>query len=366
MKKIKKLFRLLPAFCLSFISGLSAVLSNDQELKPAYADDLLLWTSSFETQSVNSINLFYNDSVLYGMSFRYSDITVNLYDSYVGNSIIRVLNYQFTFGVRTGGSSSYNTTYCDIVVPNVPLYDFHFKFELTDFKFLEKLRDGSSQFPNQSDLIWSASSHFNFYVAPLYSNDWSFLQSENVYQRNVVVRTHNSDFNSYDLTTAYVSGFDSDPQVIDGIIPVTPFEFVPALSITEEGIQNNQYNNGYRAGYSAGSEDGFNNGYSSGERTGYTNGYNNGFTDGASSRDNDVTSAYNDGYNTGYSEGFNTDSTASTIFSGILQVGMIPVNFFLSIFNFEILGVNLSAFVSAILTVCLTVIVIRTIKGGGE
>lgn len=85
----------------------------------------------------------------------------------------------------------------------------------------------------------------------------------------------------------------------------------------------------------------------------YNNGYNVGKREG-----------YAEGYSVGYSEGMSADETATTIFNGILNVALVPINFFLSVFNFEILGINLKEFVSALLTVSLIIIVIRTVLGG--
>ena len=42
---------------------------------------------------------------------------------------------------------------------------------------------------------------------------------------------------------------------------------------------------------------------------------------------------------------------------------MVPVNFFLSIFNFEILGINMAGFVSALLTISIVIFLLRLIKG---
>lgn len=94
-------------------------------------------------------------------------------------------------------------------------------------------------------------------------------------------------------------------------------------------------------------------------------------------------SAYNDGFNTGYNQGLNTgydqgyqygvsdtlqsmdyDSTALTIFTGITSIALTPINMFLQIFNFEILGINLTGFISGILTLAVVVIIIRLILGG--
>lgn len=81
----------------------------------------------------------------------------------------------------------------------------------------------------------------------------------------------------------------------------------------------------------------------------------------------DIDSIYSEGYSEGYSQGFNEgasmDTTAVTIFNGILNIALVPVNFFLAMFNFEILGINISSLVSALLSVCMVIIVIRMITG---
>lgn len=92
---------------------------------------------------------------------------------------------------------------------------------------------------------------------------------------------------------------------------------------------------------------------------GYYNGYNQGNTDGYST-------GYNTGYATGYNDASDQDTTAVTIFSGILSVGLLPVNFFLAILNFEVFGINIGAFVSALLTVAIVVIITRMVVSGGN
>ena len=96
----------------------------------------------------------------------------------------------------------------------------------------------------------------------------------------------------------------------------------------------------------------------------YWVGYNTGFADGVESQAPEINNAYQNGYTEGYNEAFEANVTAVTIFSGILQIAMVPVNFFLGIFNFEILGINIAGFVSALLTVAVTVIIIRLVIGG--
>lgn len=105
------------------------------------------------------------------------------------------------------------------------------------------------------------------------------------------------------------------------------------------------YNDGelFKANYKSPSNENFTNGYyqgfKDGEKTGYSNGYSNGLNDGIK------------------------DNTIFNIFNGILNIAMVPVNFFLSIFNFEILGINMAGFVSALLTISIVIFLLRLIKG---
>ena len=105
------------------------------------------------------------------------------------------------------------------------------------------------------------------------------------------------------------------------------------------------YNDGelFKANYNSSSNENFTNGYNQGLKDGEKNGYSNGYSDGL-----------NDGIK---------DSTIFNIFNGILNIAMVPVNFFLSIFNFEILGINMAGFVSALLTISIVIFLLRLIKG---
>ena len=109
---------------------------------------------------------------------------------------------------------------------------------------------------------------------------------------------------------------------------------------------DSSFNDGYSIGYNVGSEEGFN----SGRDVGYTEGKVDGYADGK-----------RDGYIEGLRDGENTDATINSIYTGILAIGFIPINFFLAIFNFEILGINLSEFVSSILSVCVVIIIIKRV-----
>lgn len=93
-------------------------------------------------------------------------------------------------------------------------------------------------------------------------------------------------------------------------------------------------------------------GYSAGYNVGYEDGYVNGTGNG-----------YNEGYNDGYVEGIQTDSTAFTIFNGILGIGMLPINVFLAMLNWEVFGINISSFVMSIFTLAITIYVISVFTG---
>ena len=99
----------------------------------------------------------------------------------------------------------------------------------------------------------------------------------------------------------------------------------------------------------------------------YYNGYMSGYNLAQSIGETNTQNAYTQGYSDGYASADTSDEVVVSIFSGILQVGLLPINFFLQIFNFDILGINLSAFIRAIFTVVLTIIVLKTVlgKGGG-
>lgn len=91
----------------------------------------------------------------------------------------------------------------------------------------------------------------------------------------------------------------------------------------------------------------------------YNSGYHDGFSDGESS-------GYNHGWNDGFTEGASQDETAVVIFSGIVQVGLLPINFFLAMLNFEVFGINIGGLVSAFLTIAVVIIIIRVITGSGN
>lgn len=103
---------------------------------------------------------------------------------------------------------------------------------------------------------------------------------------------------------------------------------------------NDYYNQGYQTG--------FNNGVNSGKQTGYNDGYNVGYSDGKSD---------------GYDEGVN--STTQYSFANLLTaVVEAPVNVFISLLDFNIMGYNLLSLVVGLLSLAIIVVIIKLCLGG--
>lgn len=100
--------------------------------------------------------------------------------------------------------------------------------------------------------------------------------------------------------------------------------------------------------YQAGYDDGYNQGIYDGNESGYEDGYNAGNTIG-----------YEDGYNDGVANS-NSYSFASLL-GAVIDT---PVSAFTSLLNFEILGVNILAFVSGLLTLAIVIFIVKLCLGG--
>lgn len=115
---------------------------------------------------------------------------------------------------------------------------------------------------------------------------------------------------------------------------------------------NEEWESGYESGYGFGYTDGYDEGLDIGTNQGYQSGYSDGNTQG-----------YQTGYASGLLDGQSYDQTALTIFTGIIEVGLLPVNIFLQMFNYEIFGINISGVVSALLTISIVIIIVRFLLG---
>lgn len=94
-------------------------------------------------------------------------------------------------------------------------------------------------------------------------------------------------------------------------------------------------------------------------RSGYESGYNSGYAEGENvGNSSGQQVGYNQGYQVGYSDGVNATNTYS-FFNLISAVIDAPVQAFIGLFNFELLGVNLAGFFTGLLTLAFIVTVVK-------
>lgn len=114
------------------------------------------------------------------------------------------------------------------------------------------------------------------------------------------------------------------------------YSLIDIASLTDNDFYNQGLSDGFQSGYDSGALDGYQNGFSVGD---------------------------NEGFSRGYNEGLNT-ANSYTFYNLIGAVFDAPLNTFTSLFNFEILGVNILNFLSSILTLCIVIWLIKLALGG--
>lgn len=93
----------------------------------------------------------------------------------------------------------------------------------------------------------------------------------------------------------------------------------------------------------------------------YSQGYNDGLS---ANQDNVYKNGYNAGYNVGYNNGYSAGANAAgeyTFFGLVSAVIDAPIQAFMGLFNFELLGVNLAGFFTGLLTVAFIITIVRLI-----
>lgn len=199
---------------------------------------------------------------------------------------------------------------------------------------------GGQQFSFEIDSIWGQSGNDYYfeltfkvykesYITNLYLNNirWRY-GGDSAYLKNVYFLGQSEYYE--DNTSGYYTIWHDNS---DGRDLYLDFDICLMNSSLVDG---SAYQNGYNEGWNAGNDYGF--------EQGYDNGYTHGYQDAEINLD---------------AQG----STALTIFTGIINVGLLPVNFFLNILNFEVFGINIGAIVTATMTVAIVIILIRIITG---
>ena len=183
------------------------------------------------------------------------------------------------------------------------------------------------------------------------------------------------DCNVYGDTPVYYFGDNS--QVITYYLGFTSgrptndnyyFRFNPRtyyLSVSSGDSYNAGYiagdTAGYNRGYSAGESAGYGTGYSDGETAGYNSGYNAGETAGYSSG---YTTGYNSGDTAGYYRGYNDGGNAANTYTFLGLISAVidaPIKAFTGLFNFNLLGVNMVSFITALFTLAVIITIIKKV-----
>lgn len=189
-------------------------------------------------------------------------------------------------------------------------------------------------------------------------------------------------FESCSFTTSINTSYALQLVYIESSLDDTDFQSPfnlnivrPRMRLIEESEDGNYdlgYNEGYDKGFNLGKQFGDQNGYQRGyddgvtfgEGTGYQEGYQSGQIAGY---DDGYDSGQNAGYQVGYASGLEqaqqSETLALQIFTGVVEVGLLPVNVFLKMFEYEVFGINIAGFVSALMTIAIVVIIIRMVTG---
>ncbi|MBE5757328.1 MAG: hypothetical protein E7345_00140 [Clostridiales bacterium] len=178
------------------------------------------------------------------------------------------------------------------------------------------------------DVFVSDNFNANVYKVEIALSDTNFIED------NISTDIKYLNFKYYDVNDNYFIISFTVPY--DTVYASRTYYLIPYTELSD----NDYYNQGFQSGVSSGYKSGF----TAGENKGYSDGYGVG---------------KNDGYNLGYNTALSSDHyTFDSLLTAVIDV---PVRTFTSLFNFEILGVNLSGFFLGLLTCCIVVAIVRFI-----
>lgn len=276
---------------------------------------------------------------------------------------------KITYGVSSSGTASVITQ--DY---SAPLELFNGGFSLAQvFKFYSEL---PFEMPRSYDFIYfkvkfgsgvNVENFFNSYKFSSSTNAFikyttlllntssdgtgtSFRSSFEVDSEGKLSFGENNISSTVDLNSLYLLGLEMPTNTYtESILPFNSYRLV-----TYNGMYYKGYNNGFNDGALSG--DGFNQGYDKGFSEGERNGYDKGFNAGN-------TVGYSDGFGAGKIEGAATanDYSFMSLISATIDA---PIQAFTKMFDFEILGVNLTNFFLSLLSVGIVLVVLKLIFGG--
>ena len=223
------------------------------------------------------------------------------------------------------------------------------------------------------------------------SNDSSFLNglfSEVSFSGVTVLnRVLNSQYFGYydfspfnvNFSYSYISAFGGFSSSNQFIVNDNYYNLSPGDSY-QDGYQDGYthgedvgYQDGYSAGFDEGEEEGYQSGYDEGVRVNTNSSYAQGYDDGKNTyysigfvdgENSGLEKGYNNGFIVGKNEGYQLglDTSNKYNFTSLVSAVVdVPINTFTSLFNFELLGVNLSGFFLGLLTLCIIITIVKMI-----
>ena len=206
-------------------------------------------------------------------------------------------------------------------------YDGYTWFSMPIDNTYVHIRIGSSSYDIYGDYVsfnFSKCSYLTISANYGLGGFYSFLRFYDI-DGNILAFSIVANSNSGDLSTSFIDGLTYSRTYYFG----TTFD--------DNQFYDFGFDAGYSEGYNVGSNDGFNNGYNDGYDIGHNVGYNNGYTAGSE------------------------DSNQYTFLNLVSATIDAPIKYFQSLFNFELLGVNLQGFLTGLFTLCVIVTIIKMV-----
>lgn len=276
-------------------------ISTFSSLQLTYTSDNtnIYYAGTKSTSSSNAHGLLDTSQGTYTTFFDFDTMYSIRFDSYnsASPSNSSILNLEFLFCIDKGFAlSSYD--HCSFI-PNADSI-------MTDY------------FVYPYSIIYNSSSHSSSSELRYYYSAFSFVDSQK-----------RSAYLLFPTRVVYPDFAFADGTIFDFSVSVPPaYSFLLPSPLNEDR---------YTAGYNAGIGHGFNEGHSAGYNEGYSGGY-------------------KIGYDNGNSAGFSAGVASANDYSFLGLIGSVidaPIQAFMGLLSFDVLGVNLSTFVLTLFTFCI-------------
>lgn len=267
---------------------------------------------SFNGSSIVTVSSSIQEGVGYALGFFNFEVDLNNYNGYIESDI------EFKYFYPGIGYDSVNTT------------------QQINFS-----NEGESLSYNSFHQTVNNANHYYFSYA--IGCDYGF----NCFVKKVRIYSERSMLNqNTQRIYTYINYYDDNDRIFSIRIPcdmtgenahiASYFEYTDRYYyLVGTFLDDDVFKEGYDSGYSIGENVGYDKGYTTGNNVGYNNGYNAGRIDGIA------------------------DANNYSFFSLISAVIDVPVQAFMGLFNFELLGVNLADFFLSLLTLSFIVTLLR-------